>query len=85
MDEQHTHKMAAGKSAVAARTRWQLQVGPVAFRCLKNIGGDEVQVRDAKGWKRLGVLHGVDLTHYDAATVLRMIVASPVVRKALGT
>lgn len=63
-----------GKTAIAARTVWALEVGGARFRCLREQGGYVVQARTRKGWTA-EVCKGPD-----AAELLRQVACSkPVV------
>lgn len=76
--EAKTRALADGKAAMVARLVWQLQVGDMAFRCLRQPNGTfEVQSR-TKSWRKIGA-------GADAALLLRKIVASKVMQTCLST
>lgn len=79
MSSSPEHKRAIGKSLKQSQIVWQLEVGPLHFRCVWT-GAPRtpftVENRGEQGWKKF-------VHHADSAEALRSIVASSAITGAV--
>ena len=55
MSDEAVQARVAGRQAKAARTAWQLSVGPLQIRCIRDgADGCHAEVRGEKGWQKMG-------------------------------
>lgn len=69
----------AGRAAVAAATAWQLDLGAVAFRCVRDGDGYVVQQRQGGSTPWAQFAAGADAT-----ALLRQLVALPAIGKLIA-